>query len=96
MRSNLTFLAMTALIMVIGCSSNPTETSTESTPVPAATATPQPAPVAEAPKTDLQACEGKAAKDPCSYSSEKGEVKGTCVRSETYSLQCLPKKSKKK
>lgn len=87
--------AMIALLVLSACSSTPTESSSESAPVPVTAAPPEPTPAAEAPKTDIQACEGKAAKDPCAYTSEKGEVNGACVRSESYALKCAPKKSKK-
>lgn len=85
--------ALTALLFAAACSSQPKESTP--TPAPAATepaAVPAPAPTAEAPQTDIQACEGKGAKDPCEY----GDVKGACVRGDNYVLKCLPKKGKKK
>lgn len=96
MKTQIMFLAMTAVLLGTACSSQPKEANTEPAPAPMEAAAPAPAPVAEAPKTDIQACEGKGARDACSYTSESGEVKGTCVRSATYALQCLPKKAKKK
>jgi hypothetical protein len=97
MKIQMMFVAMTACLLVAACGSQPKETtSSESLPSPVEATVPPPAPAAAAPATDVQACDGKAARDACSYTSEKGEIKGTCVRSETYTLQCLPKKSRKK
>jgi uncharacterized lipoprotein YajG len=97
MKTQLVLFALTAMLMNAGCSSQP---KTEVAPAPAAsapeTSVPAPAPSTEAPKTDVAACEGKAAKDACSYTGDKGEVKGVCVRNETYALQCQAKKGKKK
>lgn len=90
------FLAIAALTLGTACSSQPKDAAPETTPVATESAPPAPAPVTETAKGDVQACEGKAARDACSYTAEKGEVKGTCVRSETFSLHCLPKKAKKK
>jgi len=93
MKIKAVFSALTVLLIVMGCSSKPKETVPEPAPAPVTAA---PAPADESPKTDVQACEGKGAKDPCSYTTEKGEVKGVCIRSEDQNLQCRPKKSKKK
>lgn len=95
MKLKVLFSAIIAFLVLSACSSTPTGANAESAPVSAVAATSEPSPAAEAPKTELQACEGKAAKDPCSYTSEKGEVSGTCVRSESYALKCIPKRSKK-
>ena len=94
MKTSLVLMAMTALLLGTACGSKTKEADT--VPAPVVSPEPTPAPVAEGPKNDLQACEGKAAKDSCSYTSDKGEFKGVCTRSETQSLHCLPKKSKKK
>lgn len=94
MKKQMMFLAITAMLVGTACSSQPKEAAPEATPV--ATEPAPPAPTNEVAKGDVQACEGKAARDACNYTSEKGEVKGTCVRSETFSLHCLPKKAKKK
>lgn len=96
MKTQILFLALTSLLIGTACSSTPKEETPAPAPAAAEAPAPAPAPVTEAPKTDVQACEGKAARDACSYTADKGEVKGTCVRSETYALQCLPKKAKKK
>lgn len=91
------FFPISILLLVAACSTQPTTSEAESTATPAATSMPEtPAPVTETAKTDVEACVGKAAKDSCSYTADEGEVNGTCVRSETHRLHCLPKKSKKK
>ena len=83
-------LALTAVAVVAACSSQPKE---EVAPTPVAeSVAPTPAPTPEAPQNEVQACEGKAAKDACSY----GEVKGSCVRGQDNALKCMPKKAKKK
>ena len=94
MKTQVLFLVMTSLLLGLGCSSQSKDASVE--PAPVAVETPTLVPVREEPKTDLQACDGKAAKDACGYTAEAGEVKGSCVRSETLVLRCLPKRSKKK
>jgi hypothetical protein len=97
MKMSFLLFAMTTILLGTACSSQPKETATESTPA-ATTESPVPAPAPsnEGPISDVQACEGKGARDACSYTTEAGEIKGTCVRSETFSLHCLPKKPKKK
>lgn len=85
-------LTLTVLLLTAACGSQPKETGVESTPaLVSEAAAPAPAPAAEGPQTDVQACEGKAAKDQCSYA----EVKGTCVRGDDYSLKCKMKKARK-
>lgn len=80
-------LALSALLVTAACSSTPKE---EAAPAPAPVAeAPAPAPTPEAPQNETQACEGKAAKDACSY----GEVKGSCVRGNDNALKCMPKKA---
>lgn len=97
MKIQILSFAMAVALLGAGCSSQPKETTSE--PTPAATepaAAPAPAPATDSAQSDLQACEGKGARDACSYTLDKTEVKGTCVRSSDYSLHCLPKKPKKK
>lgn len=96
MKTQILFLAITAMLLGTACSSQPKEATTETTPAATETAIPSPAPVVENAKMDTEACVGKAARDACSYTAETGEVKGTCVRSETYTLHCTPKKSRRK
>ncbi len=97
MKIQILSFAMAIALLGAGCSSQPKEVTSE--PTPAATepaAVPAPVPAADSAQSDLQACIGKGARDACSYSVDKTEVKGTCVRSADYSLHCLPKKPKKK
>lgn len=98
MKTQYIFLAIAALVLGTACGSSGTkDQSAETAQAPAAVAAPAtPAPTPAAPSNDMQACEGKAAKDACSYTGDKGEVKGACVRTESQALQCQPKKSKKK
>ncbi|WP_413291336.1 hypothetical protein [Bdellovibrio sp. HCB337] len=97
MKTQFIFLAAAALILGTACGSSSKDQSAESAQAPAPVVAPAaPAPTPEAATTDMQACEGKAAKDPCTYTGDKGEVKGACVRTESQALQCQVKKSKKK
>jgi len=96
MKMQILFLALTSILIGTACSSSPKAETPAPAPAASEAPAPAPAPATETPKTDVQACEGKAAKDACSYTGDKGEVKGACVRNETYVLQCLPKKAKKK
>jgi hypothetical protein len=93
MKNQVIFLAFTALIIGSACSSQPKEGASET--MPAAIVTPAPAATPAQPSTENEACEGKAAKDSCNFTSVGGEIKGACVRTDTNALVCRPKKSKK-